>query len=156
MKRNISILLLFALLLSAFDPLLAQHDNVDGVPKLTVSQLLANKNEYYGKRVSIVGFYRSGFERSALYETDDDADNFRDNGALWVMTFKIKPGYEPQIRQIERGLVRVVGVFSYNRKQTELGVGHLNGWPAELVQLELLEPMSKERPNQSRDADAKK
>jgi hypothetical protein len=49
-----------------------------------------------------------------------------------------KPGHEKQVKWVKEGTVRIIGVFDYRPK---LGVGHLNGWPAQIVDLELFEKL---------------
>ena len=105
--------------------------------KTTIEDLLAHKNEYRGRRVEVTGFYRSAFELSALYQTQEDAQSYRDESALWVMPFS-KPGCEGRLKFVREGFVRIVGVFTYNLDPM-LGVGHLNRWPAEISTLELFE-----------------
>ena len=117
------------------------------VPKVTISELLKNQSEYFGRRVEVAGYYVSSFEYSGLYETKEDLHRFREDhkplgaiyNGLWIMPFA-KQGYEDQIRPVKEGMVRIIGTFHYNRDQ-DLGVGHLNGWPAELVALEAFEPL---------------
>lgn len=106
--------------------------------KTTIGDLLAHKKEYRGKRVEVTGYYRSAFELSALYQTQDDAKSYRNERALWIMPFP-KPGCEERLKFVREGFVRVVGVFTYNHDDPSLGVGHLNGWPAEITTLELFE-----------------
>jgi hypothetical protein len=116
------------------------------VPKVSISNLLKYRRNYFGKRVEVRGYYISGFEESALYEKKEDSQRFVENrngfgpvrNGLNIGPFA-KPGYERKVCPPKEGLVRVIGVFSYNTQQEELGVGHLNQWPAELVALELFE-----------------
>lgn len=116
--------------------------------KVSISQLLKHRREYFGKRVEVRGYYRSYIEYSGLYERKEDVDRIVENPAmpgaindgLWIMPFG-KPGFEANLHFGKEGWVRVIGVFSYNTQQQDLGVGHLNGWPAELTSLELFEPV---------------
>jgi hypothetical protein len=105
--------------------------------KTTIADLLAHKKEYRGKRVEVTGFYLSGPELSALYQTEDDAQNYRSERALWIMPFA-RRGYEGRLKPVREGFVRVVGIFTYNLDPM-LGVGHSNQWPAEINTLELFE-----------------
>lgn len=127
-----------ACLIVLITSLLAADKTMNAVPKVAITNLLAHMKEYRGKRVEVTGFYKSGFELSALYENQEDAKQFRDERALWIMPL-VKPGHETQVKFVKEGTVRVVGVFDYNARQPELGVGHLNGWPAQIVALELFE-----------------
>ena len=124
--------MLFAALLPAAD------GTTNAVPKVAITNLLAHMKDYQGKRVEVTGYYKSGIELSALYQHQEDANHFQDTKALWIMPFA-KPGHEKQIKTVKEGLVRIVGVFDYNVRQPELGVGHLNGWPAQIVAMELFE-----------------
>jgi hypothetical protein len=108
------------------------------VPRVAISNLLTHMKDYRGKRVEVTGYYKSGFELSALYQNQDDARSLRDAQALWIMPF-MKPDHEKQVKFVKEGTVRIVGVFDYNVRQPELGVGHLGQWPAQLVALEVFE-----------------
>lgn len=116
------------------------------VEKVSISDLLTHRRKYFGKRVEVSGHYISGFEHSGLYETKEDSQRYVEYSKSFGPTFNglhispfAKPGYESRVRPIKEGPVRVIGTFSYNIYQENLGVGHLNQWPAELVALELFE-----------------
>jgi len=137
MKR-LSPLLLLPLILVFGLSVRAAESTTNAIPKVAITNLLAHMKEYRGKRVEVVGHYRSAFELSALYQSQDDAKSFRNERALWIMPF-VKPGHEKSVRFVKEGVVRIVGTFDYNVRQPELGVGHLNGWRAQLVALEVFE-----------------
>jgi hypothetical protein len=108
------------------------------VIKVAITNLLSDMKHYYLMRVEVTGYYRSSFELSALYQSHEDAKALRDERALYIKPF-VKPGFEGKVRFIKEGHVRVVGVFHYNLEDPKLGVGHLNGWPAEILALEAFE-----------------
>ena len=136
--RRVSPFLVFGWLLLAACSLPAAETNTNTVPKVAITNLLTHMKDYRGKRVEVKGYYKSGFELSALYQNQEDAKSFRDARALWIMPF-VKPGHEKKVKFVKEGTVRIVGVFDYNVRQPDLGVGHLNGWPAQIVALELFE-----------------
>lgn len=118
-----------------------------GAPFTLKQKVDSCQENYFGKRVEVTGYYMAGFEYSGLYETKQDSEGFRvsskrfggrTHNGLWIMPFA-KPGYEDRIRPIKEGVVRVIGTFRYNREDPDLGVGHINGWPAEMISLELFE-----------------
>ena len=116
--------------------------------RVSISQLFNDRKRFLGKRVEVTGYYHSHFEYSGLYEQKEDMDKYVENpsisgaihNGLWVMPFS-KPGFEGKIQFTNDASVRIIGVFRYNVSQPDLGVGHLNGWPAELTSLELFEPV---------------
>lgn len=129
MKILTTILLLFHALL---------HAGEDHAPKrLSIQALLADRKQYDGHRVEVIGFFRAGFEVRALYETEADAKSAQDSKSIWLSTYSIKPGCESQIIWSNNCFVRVIGVFGFRAK---LGSGHLGMWPAQISQIELIEP----------------
>jgi hypothetical protein len=119
---------------------LAATITANSVPKVTITNLLAHRKEFRGKRVEVTGYYQSGPELWSLYPSQADAKSFRNTGALWIMPF-VKKGHEKNVKFVKEGAVRIVGVFDYNVRQPELGVGHLKQWPAQLVALEVFEEL---------------
>ena len=124
--------------LLSISPLLAADNTTNAVPKVAITNLLTHMKEYRGKRVEVTGYFRSGPELLALYQNLDDAKSFRNAEALWIGPF-VKPGHEKTVNFVKEGHVRIVGVFDYNVHDPELGVGHMNRWPAHLVALEVFE-----------------
>ena len=122
----------------ANDEMLQKVLKLTAVPMVTIADLLAHMKNYRGKRVEVAGYYKSSSEVSSLYQNQEDADALRDERALHIMPF-VRSGYEKRVKFVKQGKVRIAGVFDYNVQQPELGVGHLNGWPARIVALELFE-----------------
>lgn len=56
---------------------------------VSIYQLLANPDKYHNRLIVISGFYRLGFELSALFASKDDADYFIGKNSLWI-TFNNK------------------------------------------------------------------
>lgn len=116
---------------------LAAETNVPPVPRVAITNLLAHKQAYQGKRVEVSGYYVGFFEHCALYESQTTRSL---TNSLWIDPFREQPGYRQNIsggRGDFRGNVRIIGTFHYRPDLT--GVGHLNGWPAEITKLELFE-----------------
>jgi hypothetical protein len=108
--------------------------NLIAAPKVAITNLLAHKKEFKGKRVEVTGCYHSFFECSML--SPHQGNNSTDS--LWIDTWvHVKPEYKDKIKLVAKGNVRVVGRFEYN----ELGSGHLNMCSGEITDLELFEPL---------------
>ena len=56
---------------------------------VSIYQLIANPEKYHNRSVVISGYYRVGFELSALFASRDDADYLIGKNSLWV-TFSNK------------------------------------------------------------------
>lgn len=106
-----------------------------GLIRVSIADVLSNREKFKGARVEVVGYLKQGEEFSALYETEEDAKQFRHSKSLWVHPFRVKNGCEASVRWTNNAMVRVVGTFTFREN---LGSGHLNSWPAELTDLESL------------------
>jgi len=104
-----------------------------------VEQLLAQKERWHSNRVEVSGYYVCHFEESAIYASEADALSAADSRGLWVWPWKV--GVAPAIEPGDRRWVRAVGVFRVPQRG---GCGHFGQWPAELVQVELMEPQARE------------
>ncbi len=115
----------------------AADTNAVPVPKVAITNLLAHREAYQGKRVEVSGYYVGSFEHYALYESE--ARRVLTN-SLWIDPFREQSGYRQNIsggRADFRGDVRIIGTFHY--RPDLMGVGHMNGWKAEITNLELFE-----------------
>jgi hypothetical protein len=102
-------------------------------PKVAITNLLAHKQEYRGKRVEVTGYYVAGFEWSKL-STAPRAPN---KESLWIWVHLVKPEPGAKVTEMDKGDVRVIGIFDYNG----LGSGHLNQYGGEIRKVELFEPL---------------
>ncbi|MEZ5465588.1 MAG: hypothetical protein R3F22_10275 [Lysobacteraceae bacterium] len=93
---------------------------------VSMVQLLANPERYNGKPVSVIGYYNSGFELSALYLSKLDSDNDVNRNSVWVEGLGAYSA--------DDGYAYVSGIFS--QKVT----GHLNGWSAGICNVSEYEP----------------
>lgn len=132
MRSALRILLILAALTCTCE-ILAAETNLPPAAKLSVTNLLAHKSEYKGKRVEVTGYYLSYFECSKLSHHQGDSDK----ASIWIHVWHVKPGHEKQIKGVAKGQVRVVGTFDYKN----VGSGHLGMCPAEITDLELFEPL---------------
>jgi len=98
-----------------------------------VTNLLAHKSKYKGKRVQVTGYYLSYFECSMLSQNQGDSDR----ASIWIDVWQVKPGYEKQIKVVAKGQVSVIGTFDLK----DTGSGHLGMCAAEITDLELFEPL---------------
>lgn len=102
-------------------------------PKIAITNLLAHRQEYKGKRVEVTGHYVAGFEWSKLSQVPGAPDK----QSLWIWVYHVKPEPGAKVTKVEKGDVRVIGIFDYN----ELGSGHLNMYGGEIRKVELFEPL---------------
>lgn len=108
--------------------------NLVDVPLMTMTNLLAHKDQFKGKKVEVRGYYVGEFEHYALYGSETNRDYMN---SLWIDPFRNHPEYKHNIDRGEfRGHVRIIGTFDYRPR---FGSGHLGGWPAQITNLELFE-----------------
>jgi hypothetical protein len=100
--------------------------------KASIAQLLKNKEQLNSKRVEVTGYYVSLFEYSYLME--DEQSGSKDK--IWVDPFDFAPGSAVKIAPVERGWVRIIGVFESREGQS---YGHLGMCSAQVTRLELLQ-----------------
>jgi hypothetical protein len=110
----------------------------NSTPKVTIAELLKNKELWKGKRIEVSGFYVTGFEISALYENEHDAKSVRDEKGLWVDYYDEVASDKSKLRWVERGFIRIIGTFDF---RADSGSGYLNQWPARVRRIELVEPI---------------
>ena len=103
------------------------------VPIVAITNLLTHREEFKGKRVEVTGYYIADFECSKLSSHPGAASK----QSLWIWAYHIKPEPGAKITLVEKGKVRVIGVFDYNK----LGSGHLNMYGGEIGRVELFEPL---------------
>jgi hypothetical protein len=135
-RRAFSTLLLLALsclIVLTSPPTQAAETN--GIPKVSISELLRDKQKWKSKRVDVTAFLRFFGETSAAYDSEQDAKR---------PSFNAKKGLHvnysgcPSAILIDKNRTRIVGTFEYD---PDRGCGHLNQWPAEIVMLESAEPV---------------
>jgi hypothetical protein len=102
-------------------------------PLVTIVELLKNKEQWKSKIVEVRGYYSSDFERSALYRSKQDSRGPRAR-SLWVDP-RDPPGKTNSILWNASGFVRIIGTFEFRKE----GSGHLNTWPAEITNIQLVE-----------------
>lgn len=151
MKKSVSILSLLPIAVAMFTMpgLACGADETNSAPKVSVKELLRNKEQWKGKRVEVSGFYVARFEVSALYESELDARSTQDAKSLWVDYYDEAPPGKGKLKWVERGLIRIIGTFDF---RPDLGSGHLNQWPARIKRIELVEPIEASKPKSSRGA----
>jgi hypothetical protein len=134
MKLAALLLVFLGTLVGAFSVAAADTNSVTApASKVAITNLLAHKQEYRGKRVEVTGHYVAGFERSKLSQVAGAPDK----ESLWIWVHHVKPEPGAKVTEVEKGHVRVVGIFDYN----ELGSGHLNQYGGEIRKVELFEPL---------------
>lgn len=105
-------------------------------PRLKISELLADQKKWNNAVVEVSGYYMSDLELSSLYESREDALEARNKQGLWI-GFKIKTGHKDKVKALAKGWVRIIGRFEYKPD----GAGHFGRWPAQITELELMEPL---------------
>lgn len=84
-------------------------------------QLIAEPEQFHGKRIAVVGFLNIEFEGNALYLHREDFRNRIGDNAIGV---NVTPNWLPKTQCRNQGYVRLVGIF--NAKNT----GHMGGHSA--------------------------
>lgn len=112
---------------------------IDGVILTSMIRLLAHPERYQGKEIHVMGYYTSGFEYSGLFLTKDDAELGNAEHAIWITREGLEESNE-KIIGITNGYASVVGTFHYREND---GVGHMNGWPAELREIKEFLPQER-------------
>jgi len=105
--------------------------------KVMLAQLLQDKDQWRGRRVEVTGYYVSHFETRALYANKADARQAQDARSVWL-DYRAKAGQEMSVKEVPSGRVRVVGTFQFPDRG---GCGHFGQWPAQLTEIEVLEPL---------------
>jgi hypothetical protein len=118
-------------MLACLREVMAVETNLPPAAKQSVTNLLAHKSEYKGKRVEVTGYYLSYFECSKVSQQRGDSDR----ASIWIHVWHVKPGHEKQIEGVAKGQVRVIGTFDFK----DTGSGHLGMCAAEITDLELFE-----------------
>ena len=93
---------------------------------ITVAELAAQPNNYDGKRVAVIGYYSSGMEESALYNsTSTQPEN--------AFAIRVNPGWRSTVYRAANRYVRAVGTFHHRPNDTE--------YPGELSAITFFRPL---------------
>lgn len=82
---------------------------------VSIVQLLSTPEKYEGKAITTIGYYRLGFEHSAIYLAQSDYEHDIWPNGLWVDSEMEIP--------TQNGYVIISGIF------TSKLTGHFDGWP---------------------------
>jgi hypothetical protein len=126
-------LMLFLFSFAAAHLAQAANETNAGPAKVTIPELLANKEKWQSRRVEVMGYYAQMAEVSAVYSTADEAkqpDLYSKQG-IWINF-----DGSPKIFPLKQGPLRVVGTFKY---YTHRGAGHLAQWPAEIREIQFMQ-----------------
>jgi hypothetical protein len=102
----------------------------NALAKVTIKELLQNKEHWNSNRVEVVGYYKCSFEYSVLTSMKGESSR----QGIWVNMFRIAPN--AKISQVSNAPARIIGLF---RAYKGRGAGHLSMCPAEILNVELLE-----------------
>jgi hypothetical protein len=90
----------------------------DGTPAYcSVINLIATPERFHGRRVRVAGYYRYGFERSALYPSKEIGDNLRIFNGIWIDI-----GDDSSWSSFNERYIVLDGIFDTERK------GHLGAF----------------------------
>ena len=96
-------------------------------------RLLANPELYNGKRVTVTGYYRGGFEESSLYLTRDFSSVGDISSSLWI---SLPDRSGQKFTNYKRGFVTVTGSF---RGSSGARLGHAGGWDCAITDVSQFE-----------------
>jgi hypothetical protein len=125
MKMPLFITLLCSLTIFA-ESALAETNLVSGV---AITNIIAGKQEFQGKRVELKGYYWTGPESS---QVSDGSGRGEIKSSLWVAYYRVKPGCEQKVRWFKKGPVRIVGTVNFRS-------GYPGPWPGEITDIEVFE-----------------
>jgi hypothetical protein len=130
-----------AMLIAVFGALTVSAQNTlpktNFVSGLAITNIIAHKQEFQGKRVEVKGYYWTGPESS---QVSDGLERGPIESSLWVAYYRVKPGCEEKVKWSKKGLVRIVGRLNFLS-------GYPGPWPGEITDLEVFE-ISEDRLNQ--------
>jgi hypothetical protein len=118
------------------------------VTRVSIVQLLADPQRFEGIEVEVVGFAVLKGEDSALYLTEAYADavDFATSVAFGEWEGKESKVFsKAEFTAINQHYVRVVAKFHSAEKNSKIGVGHMELWSGELVQIRSMTPISKQK-----------
>jgi hypothetical protein len=100
---------------------------------VSIVRLLANPENYTGRRVSVIGYYHHELESSALYLSEDDARFRVRQNAIFLGSEAPSP---TKIVATNDLFVLVEGTFSWGPS----GKGHMNLYPGIINEITLVVP----------------
>ena len=116
----------------------------DAMP-VSLITLLANPNDFDGKKVQIEGYVHIRFEDSALYLTKEYAERYSGGYAVWL---EYKEGFEPydinngneiDLNTLDSKWVLIEGIFRYDGGEQ----GHLGNFAAEVLDVDRIYELKK-------------
>ncbi|TKR30546.1 hypothetical protein FCE95_10545 [Luteimonas gilva] len=99
---------------------------VEDPEDISLIALLANPEKYEGKAVRVIGYYRSGFEQSALYLNKSDYENDVWGNGIWIESGGDIP--------TTAGYLLVSGIFTRSNR------GHLGAYQGAICNLSEASP----------------
>ena len=105
------------------------------VQKVTMVELLRDRESWKGKKIEVVGYYVCRLETSALYESERAANEHDFDRSLWVDWWDVEPCRSEQVDWRRGGFVRIVATFDYE----VMGTGYAHLWPGKLRAIEVAE-----------------
>jgi hypothetical protein len=100
--------------------------------RISIAALVANPERFEGKPVFVIGYYRSGFEHSAVYLHQEDAAHSITANGLWLQA--------DVPNDLRNGYIGVDGIF------TGLARGHLGQWSGTLCGVSRVVPWGSDAP----------
>ncbi len=124
------------------------------------AELIHSPARFNGKKITVVGVYRGGYEYSCLFEDRRAADRFEKltdstNYAIWIdgdpsvlRREKLDPG------DVQNRYVRVSGTFHYSPAGPLRGFGHLGMSPMMIDRIRSFRPVRQQTPNRAMELTA--
>lgn len=101
--------------------------------RVTIAELISNPRRFEGSAVRVDGYYRWGFEHSAVYTNKEDAEHHRTEKGIWVQA--------DVPRELRGRDIMVEAIFTAQAR------GHLSQWAGTLCGVTRLEQSQSEMPN---------
>ncbi|MER2998133.1 hypothetical protein [Pontibacter populi] len=110
--------------------------------RVSFIKLLANPEDYHGKRVMVTGFLHLDFEDYGLYFSDEHGNYLNSESAFWVdfaktVAVQDDKGKEVSIDALNRRYVMIIGVFNKDSN------GHLGAFAGEIHSIEKVYQLKK-------------
>src|ERR1035437_3918365 len=102
------------------------------VPNVSIVQLIADPQQYEGKRIHIIGYLRLEFEGDAIYLHREDFEQGIPENAIWINAPKALTN--EQREAVNNSYVLCTGVFTSKQR------GHLGMFSGEISDVNRLEP----------------
>ncbi|WP_299991298.1 hypothetical protein [uncultured Pontibacter sp.] len=110
--------------------------------RVSLIKLLANPDEYHGKKIMVTGFLHLELEDNSLYFSREHANYLSTENAIWVnlgknIRVEDKEGSQTSIDALNRKYVMIIGKFNKDR------TGHMGLFSGEIEDIERIFELKK-------------